>query len=223
MNPKLIKIAALLICFGPAVCRAAVIKIGLTGLVDYVNDPYNLLEGGVTGGDPITGFYTYDSETPDSEPSVYDGIYQHTTTPYGMSLTVGDLVFQTDPTNVNFTIGLVNNYWGDPPDFYGITSYNNLTLNNGVNVDELHWQLTDYSGTALSSDMLLITPPDLSQWQSNLLSIRGGRYPFPPDGTKTLFGINGHVTSVYIIPEPATILLLAMGALALRRRNFKKD
>jgi hypothetical protein len=207
----------LLLSFTPI--KAEIIQIGLTGLVDYVDDPYNLLGSGVTEGAQITGFYIYDSETPDSEPSVEFGIYKHTSTPYIMSLTIGSLIFQTNPTNVDLVIGLTNNYSGGSWDSYGVTSYNNLTLDNGVSIDRLHWQLDDYSGTALSSDALPTTPPVLSQWQSNQLSVRGGMYPFPPDGTKTLFGINGHVTSVYLIPEPASLILLATGGLLLNRKD----
>jgi hypothetical protein len=219
---KVILSIGLVLFFSFTPAQAYLIKIGLTGQVDYVDDPYNLLENGVHQNDLITGFYLYDSATPNSEPSVEFGIYKHTSTPYGMSLTIRSLIFQTNPTNVDFVISLTNNYSGGSWDSYGVTSYNNLTLDNGVSIDRLHWQLDDYSGTALSSDALPITPPDLSQWQSNLLSVRGGMYPFPPDGTKTLFGINGHVTSVYLVPEPTSFILLATGALLLKRRSFKK-
>ena len=81
---------------------------------------------------PISGFYIYDSATPDSDSSVYHGSYQHTTTPYGMSLAIGNLTFQTDPLNVDFVIGLTNNYYDEPWDYYTVTSYNNLQLNNGA-------------------------------------------------------------------------------------------
>jgi hypothetical protein len=214
---KITLIISLLFVFCPA-GWAEIIEIGLIGQVDYVDDPYNLLENAVYQGDSITGYYIYDSETPDSEPSIYDGIYRHTSALYGMSLTAGSLTFQTDPTSVDFVIGLTDNYYGDPPDFYGITSYNNLPLINGVSIDNLHWQLRDYSGSALSSDALPLTAPNLSQWQSNMLSISGGLYPFPP-GEKTLFRINGHVTSVWLIPEPATLFLFGLAGLFLRNRK----
>ncbi len=207
----------LLFSFTPA--QAEIITIGFTGLVDSVDDPYNLLENSIHQNDPITGFYIYDSATPDSEPSIYDGIYEHTTTPYEMYLIAGSLTFQTNLANVNLIIGLTNNYYGEPWDHYSVTSYNNLVLYNGVSVDRLHWQLDDYPGTALSSDVLPTTPLDLSQWQTNRLSISGGMYPFPSPQEKTLFGINGHATSVYLIPEPTTFLLVGIGGLFLRKRR----
>jgi len=207
-----------------AVCssgRAEIITIGIEGIVDSVDDSYNLLESEISAGDTITGWYIYDSETPDLEPSTYNGIYEHTTTPYGFSLTIGNLTFQTDPTDVDFVIGIENNYYGGPWDYYTVTSSKNLPLDNGVSVDNLHWQLDDYPGTAISSDELTIVPPHLSKWKhNNRLSILGGQYPFPSPTEKTLFGINGHVTSDWLIPEPATLLLFGLGGLFLRKRNL---
>jgi hypothetical protein len=194
-------------------CLAEQIKIGLTGHVDYIDDPYNLLDNGVHQGDWITGFYTYDSSTQDSNPSVSMSLYQYAIAPYGMLVTAGSITFQTDPTNVNFEIGLVDNYAGGTLDSYEVTSHNNLQLNSAITVGDLHWQLNDYSGKAISSDALPSTAPDLSKWQSNSLSVVGG------SDEKTQFLISGHITSSYLIPEPATLFLLAIGGLIIRKRN----
>ena len=139
--------------------------------------------------------------------------------PYGMSLTIGEFTFATDPFFVNFELEFINNYGGGPHDTYGFASHNNLPINNDLKVENIYLYLDDYSGTALSSDTLLLAPPDLTQWQSKSLSIYGGRYPFPPSGEKTLFGINGHVETIYLIPEPATLLLLGLGCLFIRKRK----
>jgi hypothetical protein len=196
-----------------AIVRAEQIKIGFAGSVNGINDPYHLLQGAVQQGTPITGYYIYDSATTDSDPSVYTGIYKYTTAPYGMVLTIGSLTFQTDPLNVNFMIGLTNNYYGEPWDDYTVTSYNNLSLNNSVPVSQLHWQLEDYPGTAISSDALLTTAPNLSEWSyNNMLSVSGG-------DDKTLFQISGNITSAYLMPEPATLFLLGVGGFLIRKRN----
>ena len=173
MNSKLIKIAAFIFFIIPMVCQAEIIKIGFTGKVDYIDDLYNLLDGKVHQNQSITGFYIYDSSTSDSEPSIYGGLYQYTTEPYGMSITISDLTFQTDFSLVDFQIGLSNNYNEESYDSYSVTSYNNLKINNNVSIDRLNWQLEDYTGTALSSDLLLKTPPNLLKWQSNDFSILG--------------------------------------------------
>lgn len=209
----------LLLITTPFLCHANIIEIGFTGLVDSVGDEYNLLEGAVQTGNSISGFYIYNSDTPDSEPDNENlGFYEHWTSPFGMTVTIGDLTFQTDSTNVDFAIGLYDNY-NSSADFCAVTSLNNLDLDDGLSIDGLHWQLDDPNGTALSSDILPLTPPDLSKWQGNALSISGGMYPFPSPGEKTLFGINGHVTDVWLVPEPATLLLLGLGGFLLRKRT----
>jgi hypothetical protein len=211
-------VLAFVLCVSFAPAQAETIKIGLTGVVDSVGDSYNLLGGKIQANDIITGFYTYDSLMSNSAPEPeYEGWYQYTTSPYGMSLTVGDITFQTDSENVNFGIEVSNNFYGESRDIYVMNSNNNLSLANGLSIDNLHWQLDDYSGTALSDTALPLEPPDLSKW-SNSLSIMGGQYPFPSPGEKTLFEIIGHVTEVHLVPEPISLCLLAFGGLFLRRK-----
>jgi hypothetical protein len=207
----------LLLSFTPI--KAEIITIGLTGLVDNVNDPCNLLGGGVTEGAQITGFYIYDSTTPDTNPLPIYGTYSHSSAPYGISLTIVSVIFQTDPLKVKFSVGVANDNQGN--DSYSIISYNNLTLANGVTVDNLSWDLVDNLGTAISTTDLPITPPDLSKWPFNDLYIFGGIGGTPPCFDEP-FQINGHVTSVYLVPEPATLILLVTGGLLLNRRRFKK-
>jgi hypothetical protein len=199
--------------------QAYPIKIGFAGLVDSVGDDYNLLQGAVHSGDSISGFYIYDSNTPDSEPTnVNFGFYQHSASPYGMTITIAGLTFQTDPANVDFAIAISDNY-NSSADFYTVTSNNNLSLDNGLSIDALWWQLDDHYGTVFSSDALPLTPPDLSQWQGNALQVNGGSYPFPSPGEKTLFDITCHVTDVWLVPEPSTLLLFGFGGLLLRKRR----
>jgi hypothetical protein len=208
MRKKIPKIVILLFLV-PAMCQATVIQIGFTGLVDSVDDPCNLLQNEIQSGGLISGYYIYDSETPDSTPELtWSGLYRHTTAPYGMSLTIGEITFQTDTADVYFDVGVVNNF-NETEDCYRITSNNNLPLND-LYISRLSWFLDDYSGDAISSIELPDTVPDLSAWQSNLLLVDGWR------GSE-LFEFSGHVTDVWLIPEPATILLFAFGGLLLRR------
>ncbi len=206
----LITILAVVMLF--VVCpasRADIITIGIEGVVDSIGDPYNLLENKIHQGDSTTGFYIYDSETPDSTPELtWNGLYEHTTAPYGMSLTIGEIIFQTDTADVDFMVNIWNNF-NETEDCYRITSYNNLMIGDLL-ISRLDWILEDYSGNALSSIELPDTPPDLLAWQSNLLIVDG----FVDD---EYFRIDGHITDVWLIPEPATILLITLGGLLLRR------
>ena len=224
MKKAIIKIGLLalsvMLFFPCTPVRAAVIKIGLTGLVDSVNDPYDLLENEVQSGDSISGYYTYDSLAQDLYPaSPYSGGYHFSVAPYGISLTVGGLTFQTDPANVDFTIYVEDNYAGEPEDSYRILSITNLPLDDDIQLDTLGWRLVNYSGTALSSDDLLPLDPDLSKWQYEYFIISGGTGGIGPGCYDKAFYIYPHLTSVWLIPEPATLLLFGLGGLILRKRS----
>jgi hypothetical protein len=206
------------ICCMPV--RAEIIRIGLTAVVDNVADSYNLLGNKIHRGDTITGFYIYDSSTPNSDPQpTYYGSYRYTTAPYGMSLIVGGITFQTDSTNVNFGIGVLHNFYGDPGDDYVVGSVNNLPLSNEVTVASLHWQLSEYTGTALSGTELPLTPPDLTKWPGmNALRIGGGIFSNPQSPNDPTFAISSHVTNAFLVPEPISLCLMALGGLLLRRK-----
>jgi len=203
-------VAACALFFGTVPAEAALITIEIEAVVDFVEDSHNYLEGKIKVGDTITGWYTYDTSTPDSassNPTV--GRYEHHTPPCGISLTAGGFEFKTNAANVDFLVGIANNVTsGGLHDSYWIQSYNNLPLSNGVLVDDISWSLRDYSATALSSIDLPTTAPVLEDWQSgNLLRLHG---------VKWIYKVDAHVTSA--VPEPGTILLFGLVGLLLRKR-----
>ncbi len=190
---------------GVPLAKAYPVTIAIEAVVDSVDDDDNYLEGQINIGDIITGYYTYESTTPDSSPDdSVQGNYWHYSPPAGVSLTLDGFDFLTDPANVEFCVGIRNNNLsGD--DVYSIGSYNNLALSNGTLVEAIWWQLNDHTGSALSSDALPTTPPILGQWQANVLTLE----------TDRTFLITAHVTSA--IPEPVTLLLFGLGGLLLRK------
>jgi hypothetical protein len=212
MEKKLAKITlAILVCaFLPAVSNGQLITIGIEATVKYVTDTDHLLEGKVTVGSTITGTYTYDTSTPDSEPSTSQGAYWHYSALCGISLNVSGFSFKTDPTNVNFLVDILNDDGINPADGYLLRSSNNLPLSNGVLVDYIFWQLDDPTGTALSSDALPTTAPNLANWNSDYgLSI----YSWGDNE----FLLRADVISATVVPEPTTLLLAAAGLLLLRK------
>jgi hypothetical protein len=212
-------IFALLLCgFLPTVSNGQLITIGIEATVDYLHDANNLLEGKVHIGSIITGTYTYDTSTLDTNPAADIGDYFHYNTPCGVVLNLEGFIFTTDFNNVNFLAEMINNYQGQPRDNYLIGSSNNLPLDNGVQVNGISWQLDDYGGTALSSTALPTTAPVLSDWDWQSIGIGGGIGGTPPCYTYS-FGISANVTSAVLIPEPISLVLLGIGILALRKHK----
>jgi len=195
--------------FWPAPTQAALITIEIEAVVDSVWDESNYLEGKIESGDVITGFYVYESTTPDSSPlDPVQGNYWHYAAPAGIALTAGGFNFMTDPFSIAFHVAIRNDIPPEGGDSYAIVSYSNLPLFNGVRVDEILWSLKDPTGTAFSRDALPTTSPVLGQWGETLLRMHGERGGYIVDA---------HVTSA--VPEPVTIILLSMGGLFLRKRS----
>jgi len=206
---KSIFASALLVClfaFCASNAQAELIIINITATVDIVNDFGNYLEGKIHVGDTITGSYTYESTTWDSNPSSTIGDYEHYSAPAGISLSVGGFNFKTDPAAVNFLVEITNDY--PPNDDYFLLSSNNLPLSNGTLVESISWWLSDSTGAALLSDALLVTAPVLSRWQINQLDM----------GYSGAYLVRSQVTSAILIPEPCTMLLLSLGTILLIKR-----
>jgi len=186
--------------------NAELITIQIEAVVDTVEDEGNYLEGQILPGNIITGYYTYESTTPDTNPLTNVGDYWHDSSPFGIFLSVGDFDFETDLYNVEFLVEIVNNNAGS--DTYLLRSYNNVLLHNGTIVDHISWQLDDPDQIVLFDDTLPNFPPVLSDWQFNHLRL---------EGPKLNFLIDAHVTSA--IPEPGTIVIFCLEGLFLRKKN----
>jgi hypothetical protein len=216
MKKRLAIIFAILVCaFLPAVSNGQLITISIEAVVTGVTDNDNLLEGKVTIGGTITGTYTYDTSTLDTNPLSGTGNYWYYVPPCGITLTIEDFVFGTNFGNVEFVIGITDTVQGVPGDAYWLHNYNNLQLSNNVEVDAISWQLNDYGGIALTSTALPTTAPVLSDWGYNTLSISGGIGGIPPCYEKT-FGIGANVVSAVLVPEPISLYLFGFGLLTIR-------
>jgi hypothetical protein len=171
------------------------VKIAFTAKVSDLQDVSNVLEDNVKVGDTLTGTYTYNPSTKDTNADETVGDYHHVKKPYGIIVNAGNLVFKTDPKNVNFLVELVNR---DLDDHYLLRSYTNLPLSNGIPVEHISWQLDNETGESLSSASLkkAPTPPKLQDWIDPFgLTIIGG----DESDFENSFFIRAHVDSVKLI------------------------
>lgn len=170
----------------------SLITMQLTATISQVSDSDGLLGGAIVVGDTITGTYTYDIDTVDSNTLETVGDYLHDSAPNGIFLESKGYEFATDPTDVDFVLELVNDH-GGPGDNYLLRSQNNAPASLNVSVDNISWQLDDASGAALDSVGLTTEPPVLADWTSIFgLTIQGSH----TNVLKKDFSIRGHVLEV---------------------------
>ena len=150
------------------------VRISFVARVDNVYDPGDGLHEAIHVGDLLQGTITYDPSAPDADPRPNVGRYEFRRAPNGFVVEAGQLVFQTDPNRVDFSVTLSNDE-GDPPrDSYVVTSTSNLPLQNGASVTRISWQLVDDTHTALAGAALPGAAPDLRKWKSEFgLTIEG--------------------------------------------------
>src|SRR6185503_2292084 len=121
-----------LLCGGtPAAAQDVTVSFRGT-ITDVMESPF----ADVAVGTPFTGSYTFSLSTPDSNWMEEIGDFFHTTSPYGVTVTIGTHTFRTDPSSVNFLVELLNDYFS--MDYYVFHSYNNVQT-DGVVVDTISW------------------------------------------------------------------------------------
>ncbi len=203
-----------------------VVTIQVTGAVDSVTtDGGYALDGSVTAGTTMTGFCTYHSDTPDMDSDEYDGLYDL----ISVSMTIGNYIFNDNP----FSYFTPKFEIGGPADCREYKVYSprssfdgTITVNGSPKTyDDLIWEvsyltlmrLQHFDIHQLSDDSLPVSSfPDISYFNRDRrfgVHFRKS-YVNPEDG---YFSIGGNITSVTLIPEPATILLLSLGGLLLRK------
>jgi len=195
---------------GAGQCCAGVVSVDIYGWVTEVDDRNGVLGGQIAIDDFVSGNYIYDSGVSDNNPSALIGNYRYDSAPFGLSLNINDLVFESNPQELDLLIEIYNDY--DLKDRYFISSANNQALSNGAAVDQILWQLVDEQGTVLSSDSLISPSPISGGWEINNFRITCGRA-----------SIRGIITQAesHNVPEPATVAILGMGAImaGLSRRR----
>jgi hypothetical protein len=213
-----------LVIVAPA--SATILTVEVTGVVDYFNTEGGFaLDGSVGLGSSMAGTTIYDTEAPNLLPPGDNAQYAI----ISISMTIGNYTFTHDPMSV------------DPPLFRVFTvdpvyvaSSNALRFDGTVYIDsspktydDITWGWTYLElfnlWTNSSEYIPTVELPDLDTWPE--LSVFDERKVFNAsfyDESNRNFQIYGEITSLTPTPEPCTLLLLALGGLALlRKRKIK--
>lgn len=185
--------------------QAKLVTIQISGQITSASG--NGLPNTIHVGDIFTGIYTYDTLTPDSDALLNRGRYQYSS-PDQFSICLGGYEFKT--SEVGYNMQIWNNFtfldWSY--DMYSISSVGVVPLPN-ISSYIINWSLRDTTKTALSSEALLDIAPILNDWNYNHFQISSGNS----------FLLDGIVTNAILIPEPASMFLLGLGGLLLRRKK----
>src|SRR5262245_22033261 len=192
---------------GPAV-HAIPVTFQFAGVVtqDPLLDPNDPFAGSIAAGTSFSGSYTFESTTPDADPTPNAGSY--TSSPGTLSVTIGGNPFSAvDLLN----IGVIDNSAGG--DFYTVFARNTT----GPGTFALSLSLQDIDGTALGSAALPTTAPAFGAFEvtdafldglfsSNQVQIQGR--------LTSLVCVNGCAPGGGTpVPEPPTVTLLGTGLL----------
>lgn len=184
MNTSAKLASALLAACVATTAHAEQAAIAVTGQVKSVTGNSGLINASVHVGDTVTGYYVFDTATPDGNASPLQGVYAHNAPEHGMVVEIGGLQFASDPAAVDFTIALDNDLWGPGRgDTARLVSKRNL-FSPGVPAASTDMTISLYqrASTALASDALSVDALLAPQWYAPTSS------PFAQSATVSLYG-----------------------------------
>ena len=168
---KRIALIASAMTFCANVAMAEIVTVDISATVTNVSDPDNAMSGQMQLGAVISGTYTYDTSLVDMDSSPQFGIYEHTAGAGGFALSAGGLSLETNNTGMPGDYGIhVSN---DISDMYHVMSSRNKPLPNGAQIDYMAMDLYGGTGAALSSDALLLSPPNVAAFDEHFIHGHG--------------------------------------------------
>ncbi len=195
---------AVALVWGSSAAAAGEIRtFAMEGTITYVNDPLHMLDWINVGSDRMVYTFSFDSEAPDMNPHPYGAEYN------GLSaiLRVGEhTILASAPM-----IGIAH-----PFDAFRLES--ELHFNSDF-FGSAFLTLSDQAeNNALVDVSLPSTPYPLDVWEFRHfdfgMDVPQSEYPFVVTLT-----LGGDIDSFYIVPEGASVLLLLLGFLFVRRRR----
>jgi len=193
---------------------AANMTFKFSGVVDYVDNGFDIFDSSIQTGSPITGSYTFSSTALDSNSSdSSQGFYTNSGAPHGIKFSVGNYTFGGD--NVDIEVSTRDSPFGS---YYGIIG--DIKVEDPFNQGSPFWlSLYPAAHDVFSSDALPLAPP-------NLNSFTGRSIGFEYNYASGFAGFSGTLDSVTATPapEPSPVLgTLALAALGALSYMFKKQ
>lgn len=191
---------------------AAPVTVKLTGQVDgLMNANGPVLGGQIQMGQPFTATYTYDPDSGDMEPDPEYGSYAPSAAMGAkIKVSIGSWTFESLATS-QFTANVSNPASPGLSEHFSLQSYPNKPLPSGASVSFITLSLFDSDGTALSSDALPATAPDVQAFAYRKVEIHGS-------GSNSVYEIYLDIETAEIVP-PAIDISPASGFL-LTQQNF---
>jgi len=175
---------------------AAPIMFSFAGQVVSKSDPTGSLDGRVSVGDPYSGLLAFNSDAIDlypDDPQV--GVYS--CLPSGFQIRIGawDIIAPEGGISVANT----NQY-----DQYSAGNAVRFS-SEGLTLVEINLSLLDAPPELFASDEIRLVPPPLDAFQYAGVQVLG------VDPAGHVFSVFASVDTLVLVPEPASILLLAIG------------
>lgn len=166
-------VALFLLLLPVAEVLAEPVTFEISATVYNIYDPGNAFQNTVVLGDKITGTYTIDIATPDSDPDPQYGhyIFDSTSTQLGFDFLLNTNSLKSDSTTSSHMYEAHTMNSGS--DHFGIISHGNLPLTSGSSVDDIFIDLYDSTGQALTSDALSGQAPNISAFEYHDIHVSG--------------------------------------------------
>lgn len=203
-------IGAFLLSILPAFSKqasAAMMRWEFDGVINHVYDPDGFFGGDILEGDLVTGQYIFDSTTPDSKPGdPLQGLYISPLASF--SLTLGGQTFATIGTNCQIYVldGTV--------DAFQLSG--GFFDTNGLREILMGLALSSNNNTILNSDSLPIWPIEPYSFEYKGCGMKG----ITGNNVVEIFGV---VTSLTLVPDPGSILLLCLGAFLAASHRVRRS